>query len=68
VHSKGGQPEVLGTLVKELSWSTKEQCIALTAEVLKDQKKLDTLKDKVRIEAERFSEEVFSAKVKELFS
>lgn len=67
VLAKGGQPEVLGSLAKELSWATKEQCIALTAEILKDHKKLAFLRDRVKMEAARFSDEVFTAKVQKLF-
>lgn len=65
---KGGQPEVLGSLSRELGWSTKEQCVALTAEVLKDTHALQELSKRVRVEVRRFSEDVFNKKVKELFS
>lgn len=68
VLGKGGQPEVLGSLAKELSWSTKEQCIALTARLLKDTASLEEIRELVKQEAERFSHQVFTKKVKELFS
>lgn len=68
VLGKGGQPEVLGNLASELSWSTKEQCIGLTARLLKDPARIEALRDAVKNEAQRFSAEEFTNKVGKLFS
>ena len=66
VLGKGGQPEVIGSLGPELLWNTKEQCLAITAELLKDTKKRSEISTQARQEAHRFSPEVFSKTVEQM--
>lgn len=66
VLGKGGQVEVVGSLGKEVLWKSKEECLAITAGILKDEKYRKKLAVQARIEVKKFSKEAFTARVKEM--
>lgn len=68
VLAKGGQPEILGELGTELSWSTREQCLTITAELLKNKQYYQTIQQAAFKRAFLFDSTLFVAKVEELFS
>ena len=68
VLGKGGQSEVLGDLAPDLTWSTKEQCLTITAELLKNKELYAEMQAAAFKRAGTFDTAVFTAKVEEMFS
>ena len=66
VLGKGGQPEVVGSLKNEVLWKSKEECLALTAGILRDEKYRSQLATRARAEVQRFGAEAFSKRVREM--
>lgn len=68
VLGKGGQPEILGELADDLAWSTKEQCLTITADLLKNKALYTDMQAAVFKRASTFDSTLFTAKVEEMFS
>lgn len=68
VVGKGGQREVLGDLFYELNWSTEDDCVAKTLDLLENHAKLEDLQNRAKKQAEKFSKHELNKKVFALFT
>jgi glycosyltransferase involved in cell wall biosynthesis len=67
VIKKGGQPEIVGNELTNLLWKSKEECIAITAELIANPKRIASLRQVVRERAVSFGEAEFKKRVWEMF-
>lgn len=67
VHFKGGQKEILGSELQHLGWTTQQECLRITTDLMKQPKKLKNLQLQVRKRAEGFGEHAFRLRVLALF-
>lgn len=63
VINKGGQPEILGHELKELLWESKQECLEITKEIVKNAEKRKVLAEKVSRRAEAFGKQAFEDKL-----
>lgn len=62
VVGKGGQVEILGEILKELTWETKEECLTKTFKIIKT-KQSERFLDKIRERTEKFNKRIFEEKL-----
>ncbi|PIY80086.1 MAG: hypothetical protein COY80_04650 [Candidatus Pacebacteria bacterium CG_4_10_14_0_8_um_filter_42_14] len=67
VFAAGGQPEVIGESLNKLLWSTKEECLTRTAELISKDEVREKLVEKVGDRAKNFGEKQFVRKLNKLF-
>ena len=59
----GGQKEILSGPLSDLLWKTKEECVAVTTELIKDKNRLKIVQEQAITRARFFSQEKFDQKV-----
>ncbi len=67
VHKKGGQPEVLGEKLSTYLWNSPEECIAITAQLLRQPILMHSVASLARQRAKHFGEEAFVKRVLHFF-
>lgn len=68
VHKKGGQPEVLGEPLKQYLWNSMEECVALTAQLIRDKALLESATKHSIEQAKKFDSTLFEKRVEKLFT
>ena len=68
VVPKGGQKEVVGAELLNLGWTTIDECVTVTREVIQHVDRWKSLSAQARQQAERFDRTRFEAAVSELFA
>lgn len=67
VVPKGGQPEVVGEALLDLSWQTTSECIQKTITVISDPHLQKKYKEEAIIQVQQFAQDSFNKKVLEMF-
>ncbi len=67
VYGQGGQPEILGSSLKQLLWQTKDECIDATIDLIKNVQHLQSLSKQVTKRVVKFDQDEFSKQVWEMF-
>lgn len=66
VHGKGGQLEVMGAELTDLLWSTQEECLAKTKEIMTDLELRKNYQKTAQKRAQVFNKDIFEQKLFEM--